>query len=259
MAVYVVSDLHGQYEAFEEGLKVIGFNDDDELYVIGDAVDRGFGGIKILLEIKRQKNMDLIIGNHEFMMLNAVDPNGKDLCNGSDSMLWLYYNGGLTTFAEYVKLDEDTRKSLLLWLNRRYVIKTLEIDGKRFCLTHSYYKEEFENKLYSEMKYREIWEIVWKSIFRHDAETRGFDVYSDKDFAFITGHVPVMSVMREKEQRPKYNELGIYKKGNLIDIDGACGLGYHKGLHNGALFLRLDDMKAFPVLLESVFGEKESE
>lgn len=116
MATYVVSDLHGQYEAFEAGLKKIEFNDKDELYVIGDAIDRGSGGIKILQHVKQEKNMDLIIGNHEFMMLNAVDPNVKPKCNGQDDVLWLYYNGGNATFAEYKKLHGQTRKSLILWL-----------------------------------------------------------------------------------------------------------------------------------------------
>ncbi|MCR4591520.1 MAG: fructose-bisphosphatase class III [Lachnospiraceae bacterium] len=103
MATYVVSDLHGQYEAFEAGLKKIEFSDQDELYVLGDAIDRGNGGIRILQYVKQEKNMDLIIGNHEFMMLNSVDPNGKPKCSGQDDVLWLYYNGGNATFAEYKK------------------------------------------------------------------------------------------------------------------------------------------------------------
>ncbi len=256
MATYAVSDLHGQYEAFEAGLKKIGFNDKDELYVIGDAIDRGSGGIKILQHVQQADNMDLIIGNHEFMMLNAVDPNGKPKCNGNDEILWLYYNGGSATFKEYKKLKDQTRKSLLFWLNRRYVIKTLEINGKKFCLTHSYYDEECENKQYYELGYRDIWNVVWKSQFRHDADTRAADIYKDYDHTFITGHVPVISVMREYEYRSDFNELRIYEKGNLIDIDGACGLGYYPGLHNGAIFLRLDDMKVFPILLENIEKEK---
>ncbi len=250
MATYAVSDLHGQYEVFEAGLKKTGFSDKDELFVIGDAIDRGSGGIKILQRVQQEKNMDLMIGNHEFLMLNAVDPDGKPECSGRDDILWLYYNGGNATFAEYIRLQDPERESLLLWLNSRSVIKTLEVNGKKFCLTHSYYDKKCENKRYCDLSYRNIWNIVWKSQFRHDAETKGYDIYKDHDYTFITGHVPVMSIMRE--YRPDFNELCIYEKGNLIDIDGACGLGYIPGLQNGALFLRLDDMKAFPVKLEEV-------
>ncbi|MCR4591521.1 MAG: hypothetical protein K5668_11980 [Lachnospiraceae bacterium] len=138
------------------------------------------------------------------------------------------------------------------------MIKTLEINGRKFCLTHSYYDEENENRQFFEMSYRDVWNIVWKSIFRHDAETKGTDIYKDYDYTFITGHVPVMSVLREYEYRSDFNELRIYEKGNLVDIDGSCGLGYHAGLHNGALFLRLDDMKVFPVLLENLEKYKDT-
>ena len=48
MSVYAVSDLHGQYKTFVKGLKEIDFSDSDTLYVIGDAIDRGPDGIKIL-------------------------------------------------------------------------------------------------------------------------------------------------------------------------------------------------------------------
>ena len=71
-AVYAVSDLHGQYKTFTKGLKMIGFSDSDMLYVIGDAIDRGTDGIRILEYIKKHENMDLILGNHEFLMLNSV-------------------------------------------------------------------------------------------------------------------------------------------------------------------------------------------
>ena len=77
MAIYAVSDLHGQYDVFMEGLKKIGFCDSDQLYVIGDAIDRGDDGIKILQYIQVHKNIELLIGNHEFLMLNSIDPNGE--------------------------------------------------------------------------------------------------------------------------------------------------------------------------------------
>ena len=123
MATYAVSDLHGQYDLFIEGLERIGFGESDELYMIGDAIDRGPDGIRILQYVKDHKNMDLLIGNHEFMMMNSVDPNGRDVCNGPDWMLWLYGNGGNSTFDGYCQLELKERKSLLFWLKRRYVWK----------------------------------------------------------------------------------------------------------------------------------------
>ena len=76
-ATYTVSDLHGQYDIFEKLLETIHFSDDDFMYVLGDAIDRGPDGIRILQMIKDAPNMDLLLGNHEFMMLNAVAPDGS--------------------------------------------------------------------------------------------------------------------------------------------------------------------------------------
>ncbi|MBE5870395.1 MAG: fructose-bisphosphatase class III [Lachnospiraceae bacterium] len=250
MSVYVVSDLHGQFEVFMEGLKEIGLGEEDQLYVIGDAIDRGDDGIRILQYIKKHKNMDLIIGNHELLMLNSVDPDGRDRCNGEDADLWLYGNGGTKTFAQYKKLSLKKRQSLLLWLRRRYVMKTLKIGKTTFCLTHSYYKEGMENKTYQEMEYRDVWNIVWNSMYREEWETHGPDIYGDYEYTFITGHVPVMRVRQWFAGGQNVNELSIFRKKNFIDIDGGCALGYHKGLNNGALFLRLDDWKVFPVMIK---------
>ncbi|MCR5673655.1 MAG: fructose-bisphosphatase class III [Lachnospiraceae bacterium] len=56
-----------QYSLYDNKSGNIEFGDDDELYVIGDAIDRGPDGIKLLKHIKKQKNMDLILGNHEVL------------------------------------------------------------------------------------------------------------------------------------------------------------------------------------------------
>lgn len=51
MATYTVSDIHGQYALFQKLLESIHFSDDDFLYILGDAIDRGPDGIKILQAI----------------------------------------------------------------------------------------------------------------------------------------------------------------------------------------------------------------
>ena len=39
--IYVMSDLHGCYQEYLKALKAIDFQDDDQLFVLGDVVDRG--------------------------------------------------------------------------------------------------------------------------------------------------------------------------------------------------------------------------
>ena len=48
---YVMSDIHGQYGMYKKMLKKIHFTDDDHLYIIGDAIDRGLESIPLLLDI----------------------------------------------------------------------------------------------------------------------------------------------------------------------------------------------------------------
>ena len=46
--IYCISDLHGRYDRYEKVLEKI--QDTDELYVLGDCIDRGKDGLKILNE-----------------------------------------------------------------------------------------------------------------------------------------------------------------------------------------------------------------
>ncbi len=251
MSTYVVSDLHGQYDLFMEGLKEISFSSSDYLYCIGDAIDLGEHGVKILQEIERNKNMDLILGNHEQLMLSSVNPDGSPECTGPDTELWLYLNGGVKTFEEYKKLSVKMRKKLLFWMRNRELIKTVTVDtekGKeRYTLCHTYFIEEYDGIPYHDIPEKASWDIVWKSIFREEYETMADDVYSKyTDRTFITGHVPVQKVYyitKRGQYDPIEQEPRAFRWQNLVNIDG--GLAYlHSGIRNGALFLRLEDMAA---------------
>ena len=43
---YLISDIHGCYDQYRQLLQKINFSSQDELYVLGDAVDRGSDPIK---------------------------------------------------------------------------------------------------------------------------------------------------------------------------------------------------------------------
>ncbi len=247
MAIYTVSDLHGQFDTFEKGLEIIDFGKDDYLYVLGDAIDRGPDGIRILWHVMQHHNMDLLIGNHEFMMLNSVNLDGEAFCDGDDTTLWLYPNGGVTTFEQYIELNDAERSRLIRWLRARYVVKTIEVADKKICLTHSYYDPACENKRYSALSYGDVWNIVWSSIWREDELSHAADIYEKYAYTFITGHVPVQTV-RKREQLPiPSNPLSRITHGNLINIDGGCAMGKRADIINGAIFLRLDDFREFTV------------
>ncbi len=69
MSTYVMSDIHGFYDSYLEALNSIGFNKNDTLYVIGDVLSRGSQSIPLIQDIMQRKNVVMIKGNHELMLL----------------------------------------------------------------------------------------------------------------------------------------------------------------------------------------------
>ena len=70
--IYVTSDLHGYpLEKFIDMLKSVNFSEADTLYILGDVIDRGKDGIKLLKWCMQQDNVELILGNHEAMLLSC--------------------------------------------------------------------------------------------------------------------------------------------------------------------------------------------
>ena len=68
---YVISDLHGYpIEKLKTLFEKAGFCEDDFLYILGDVIDRnGDGGVGILQWLLSQSNVQLVLGNHEAMLL----------------------------------------------------------------------------------------------------------------------------------------------------------------------------------------------
>ena len=71
--IYVISDLHGYpVEKLKALLDTAGFGPDDSLYILGDVIDRnGDGGVGVLLWLQQQSNVQLVLGNHETMLLGC--------------------------------------------------------------------------------------------------------------------------------------------------------------------------------------------
>ena len=64
MSTYVMSDVHGNYYAYIKMLKKIDFKNSDMLYILGDILDRGPNPIKIILDLMKRPNVEVIAGNH---------------------------------------------------------------------------------------------------------------------------------------------------------------------------------------------------
>ena len=73
MGNYVCSDIHGLGNRYSKLLNKYGRT--DKIYIIGDAIDNrypGEQGINILLDIMERNNVELLMGNHELMLIESL-------------------------------------------------------------------------------------------------------------------------------------------------------------------------------------------
>ena len=61
-----MSDIHGCFDKYKEMLELIELVPRDTLYILGDVIDRGPDGIKILQDMNTRPNVFPLLDNHEF-------------------------------------------------------------------------------------------------------------------------------------------------------------------------------------------------
>lgn len=69
---YVCADIHGRWDKYQAMLEDLNLGEDDKLYILGDVIDRGEDGIRILQDIMGRENISLFIGNHELFLYCCI-------------------------------------------------------------------------------------------------------------------------------------------------------------------------------------------
>lgn len=138
--IYVISDVFGRIDAFHNILRQIDLKDDDTLYVLGNVIDGDQKGIEIIEEIMESKNIKLLLGNHEYMMMKVINNLygvWPPVClDGKDAALWAY-NGGKETIKDLTLLPREESSKLFDFLNSCQYEETVVINGKKYVLTNS--------------------------------------------------------------------------------------------------------------------------
>ena len=65
--IYVMSDIHGNFQKYSDMLEKLSLKDTDALFVLGDAIDGGKDGIKILKDMMYRPNIYPVLGEHEYL------------------------------------------------------------------------------------------------------------------------------------------------------------------------------------------------
>ena len=111
---YCMSDIHGESERYFQMLKEIQFSSDDQLYIIGDVIDRGPGGIEILKDIMPRENVVLLLGNHELMCRQAMQKNRTPQAMS----IWMQNGGGATYRELLFYMTKEERIQVLQYISR---------------------------------------------------------------------------------------------------------------------------------------------
>ena len=168
MATYVTSDLHGMDpETFLKLLKQADFGTEDWLYVLGDVIDRGEHGIRLLTLLMNLPNAQLLPGNHEDMLLSCrwiFDEITDDLLDGLDDermgklSVWLA-NGAQPTLDALNKLNRlspDRVADLFDYLEDAPLYETVSTEDHDFLLVHAGLKDFAPDKKLSQYTRRDL-------------------------------------------------------------------------------------------------------
>ena len=143
--IYVIADIHGCYESYIKMLEKLKVKDADTVYVLGDVIDRGKDGIKVLQDMMMRPNIIPILGNHEYMAAHALD-SLADAARAEADMptpelkrklaKWISDSGAATLHA-YRKLTPSGRAQILEYLSEFSLYEEVRAGGKDYILMHA--------------------------------------------------------------------------------------------------------------------------
>lgn len=211
--IYVLSDIHGNKRAFNSILNQINLKKEDTLYILGDVIDDR--GLDILLDIIDMDNVHVLLGNHEYLMLKALDGNETQL------KIW-HERRGLSTHEQFNLLSDTDKAKALDYLKALPLSLEVAVNGKTYLLTHC--------NGATTLALRD--NVVLFKRVEPDFEVLG-------DYTLVFGHTPT------NYYQPEINPLEVYFGNKMIGID--CGAHYPTDSeYKGRLAcIRLDDMKVF--------------
>ena len=215
--IYVISDLHGIYDKYWRILQVVDLRPQDTLYVLGDVVDRGPDGIRILQDMMNKPNIFPILGNHEFVMAYCLRFLMREITEESVSALGLaeigaltdwFANGGEPTFRAFNSLPNDERWGIMDYLGEFSLYEEVQAGGRDYVLVHAgidNFSPDRPLEDYSPVDFLEGRSSVTRSYW--------------PDRTVVTGHTPTRLI----PGNPVPDR--IYKLKGRICIDCGCSFG----------------------------------
>lgn len=203
---YAITDLHGQYELWEQ---IKNYCDEtDTIYCLGDCCDRGPGGMDIIREMIADKRVVYLCGNHEEMFTICMTDYLDDKFH---NLNWWYQNGGQATYDAARVLGYDS----ILWYARKFMTMPREAiyinkKGQIIHLSHAGTALDYTNldKHYYEMRHMDP--LIWdrKHYLRKWPEEEKY-----KNHYIVHGHTPVPYMIKD------FLEINRFLERKEFDID----------------------------------------
>ena len=238
MAKYVMSDIHGNKDKFFTMLKEIKFSSKDELYIIGDIIDRGDYGFEIYDYIMKQKNIHFMLGNHEIALLNC------DRCikeeNWKQLELWKNYwfegHGEDTYTMFFGEWEKEQREKYIQFLKQCPIDMLVKVNKKYHYMVHA----GISNDIFEKVQHRSIMnEIVDRNcdVLIRERENGIYELgvgllsKEEKDLAKDDGWVinPIVWFGHTPTFYFQDGPIRIWKKQNFRNIDCGCNGQTTKG------------------------------
>jgi serine/threonine protein phosphatase 1 len=260
MATYCISDIHGHYREFLALLDQLAVSSTDQVYILGDIIDRGPNIAELLLFCvgldEEYDNFHFLVGNHERMSYQYLMQHDYQI-NVVEKNHWLNkVDGSKATIEALNMLDPEWIISdLIPWFDKLSYFQLAEVNGQSWMLVHAGFDPKHFGKNEKPVVNESVlvgagfgtqsfYDMLW---IREDW------IFSDKDapLPVVHGHTPTIYLKDCLAQIDKsigeecyLSNGGILYYKNKIDID--CGAGQDISL--GAL--RLDDFEEFHVAIE---------
>ena len=202
MAVWVTTDLHGNYNLWEQIKNFL--KEDDTLIFLGDAIDRGSRGFEIFKELLEHDQVVYLRGNHEQMMYDAYTIIGPAATES-----WKHWrnNGGQATVnnMKSLNLGAETELDLIHMVQKLPLTAEYENEmGMKFVLCHAGFTPGRSKNL------------LWDRKHLNDSLD-----HVDDNYVIVHGHTPVAYQRGYESWNEARNDLtpNFYANGHKINID----------------------------------------
>ena len=204
---YCISDIHGCSKTLLKLLEQLKISKNDTVFFLGDYIDRGPDSKGVLDIIMNMPNAICHMGNHEDMLLEALD-NPLD----SDKSIYWMQNGGEACLKSF---NSNITSGYVEFIRKLLLITELD----KFYLCHAGLANQIE--------------LTTKDIFLWDRDCE-VQLTNTEGRKLICGHTPT-NILKIQESLDSKNK---------IIIDNGCVFKHHFGL--GSLTaLRLNDLELF--------------